>query len=53
VRAAVFARGQGLIDLDQSGELAARALGLDAAAAEAQKQAYRARIQTRYRIAAA
>lgn len=53
VRAAVFARGQGLLDLEQSGEVAAQALGLDAAGAEAQKQAYRARIQTRYRIAAA
>jgi glycerol-3-phosphate dehydrogenase len=53
VRAAVFARGQGLSDLDQSGALAARALGLDAAAEEAQKQADRARVQTRYRITAA
>ncbi len=53
VRAAVFARGQGLDDLDQSALAAARALGLDAAGAEAQKQAYRARVQTRYRIAPA
>jgi glycerol-3-phosphate dehydrogenase len=53
VRAAVFARGQGLDDLDQSADAAARALGLDAAGADAQKEAYRARVQTRYRIAPA
>jgi glycerol-3-phosphate dehydrogenase len=53
VRAAVFARGQGLDDLEQSAAAAASALGLDAAGAEAQKQAYRARVQTRYRIAPA
>jgi glycerol-3-phosphate dehydrogenase len=52
LRAAVFAQGQGLLDLEQSADVAARALGLDSAAKEAEKQAYRARIQTRYRIAA-
>jgi glycerol-3-phosphate dehydrogenase len=53
VRAAVFARGQGLDDLDQSAGAAARALGLSAADADVQKEAYRARVQTRYRIAPA
>jgi glycerol-3-phosphate dehydrogenase len=53
VRAAVFARGQGLDDLDQSADAAARALGLSTADADLQKEAYRARVQTRYRIAPA
>jgi glycerol-3-phosphate dehydrogenase len=51
VRAAVFAEGQGLADLDQSADIAARAAGFDAVAREAEKQAYRARVQTRYRVA--
>jgi glycerol-3-phosphate dehydrogenase len=50
VRAAVFSIGQGLSDLDQSADVAARARGLDQASTEAEKRAYRARIQTRYRI---
>lgn len=53
VRVAVFAPGQGLDDLDRSAEAAARAQGLDATASDAQKQAYRRRVQTRYRIAPA
>jgi glycerol-3-phosphate dehydrogenase len=50
LRAAVFAAGQGLTDLAQSADVAARVRGLSAAATEAEKQAYRERIRTRYRI---
>jgi glycerol-3-phosphate dehydrogenase len=51
LRAAVFAQGQGLSDLDQSAEVAARVRDLDAHEIEAEKQAYRVRVQTRYRVA--
>jgi glycerol-3-phosphate dehydrogenase len=50
VRAAVFAADQGLADLAQSADVAARVRGLSDAAKEAEKQAYRARIRTRYRV---
>lgn len=51
VRAAVFAEGQGLIDLDRAGEVSARARNLDACAASDEKRAYRERVRTRYRVA--
>jgi glycerol-3-phosphate dehydrogenase len=52
VRVAVFAKGQGMSELDRAADSAGRALSWSTSRIEQEKQRYRERIATRYRVSA-